>query len=103
MNSKPSEQERREAVLARADELAATVSSRRAEVSLLASSPGVQVAEVLEGAANNSWAAIQRCWRCITIDGDGGSVGAGDGYCDDCSVGDDDDDDASGDDIDGDD
>ena len=62
MNSKPSEQERREAVLARADELVATISSRRAEVSLLASSPGVQVAEVLEVLKGdyNSWAAIRR-------------------------------------------
>ena len=62
MNSKPSEQERREAVLARADELVATISSRRAEVSILASSPGVQVAEVLEGAASYTWTAAQRCW-----------------------------------------
>ena len=47
-------------MVARVDELVAVISSRRVEVSLLATSPGVQVAEVLEAAANYSWAAIRR-------------------------------------------
>ena len=58
MNSNITEQEMR--VVARVDELVAVISSRRVEVSLLATSPGVQVAEVLEAAANYSWAAIRR-------------------------------------------
>ena len=62
MNSKTSEQEKREAMVAKADELVDAISSRRARVSLLSSSPGVQVAEVLEGAATYSWASFQRCW-----------------------------------------
>ena len=58
MNSNITEQEMR--VVARVDELVAAISSRRVEVSLLATSPGVQVAEVLEAAATYSWAAIRR-------------------------------------------